>query len=48
MTWMQVERYLENDDRCVRPLGSTEQHAYLSLAVDAVRSEKVAVDGAWP
>ncbi len=48
MTWMQVERYLEKDDRCVLPLGSTEQHAYLSLAVDAILSEKVAVDGAQP
>jgi len=46
MNWMQVERYLEKDDRCVLPLGSTEQHAYLSLAVDAILSEKVAVDGA--
>jgi creatinine amidohydrolase len=47
-TWMQVERYLENDDRCVLPLGSTEQHAYLSLAVDAILSERVAVDAAEP
>ncbi len=48
MTWMQVERYLEKDDRCVLPLGSTEQHAYLSLAVDAILSERVAVDAAEP
>lgn len=47
-TWMQVEKYLENDDRCVLPLGSTEQHAYLSLAVDAILSERVAVDAADP
>jgi len=46
MTWMQVEAYLERDDRCVLPLGSTEQHAYLSLSVDAILSEKVAVDAA--
>lgn len=26
MTWMQVETYLEQDDRCVIPLGCTEQH----------------------
>ena len=38
MTWMQVETYLERDDRCVIPLGSVEQHAYLSLAVDAILS----------
>ncbi|HSG07822.1 MAG TPA: creatininase family protein [Longimicrobiales bacterium] len=48
MTWMQVEAYLKHDDRCVLPLGSTEQHAYLSLAVDAILSEKVAADAAEP
>ncbi|MEQ9398719.1 MAG: creatininase family protein [Longimicrobiales bacterium] len=48
MTWMQVETYLERDDRCVIPLGSVEQHAYLSLAVDAILSERVAVDAAEP
>lgn len=48
MTWMQVEEYLRTDDRCVLPLGSTEQHAYLSLAVDAILSERVAVDAAMP
>ena len=36
MNWMQVEAYLQHDDRCVLPLGSTEQHAYLSLAVDNI------------
>ncbi|HKJ03149.1 MAG TPA: creatininase family protein [Longimicrobiales bacterium] len=48
MTWMQVDEYLEHDDRCVLPLGSTEQHAYLSLAVDAILAEKVAADAAEP
>ena len=48
MTWMQVEEYLEGDDRCVVPLGSTEQHAYLSLCVDAILAEKVAADAAEP
>lgn len=47
-TWMQVEEYLRRDDRCVLPLGSTEQHAYLSLAVDAILSERVAVEAAEP
>ena len=32
MNWMQVETYLRADDRVVLPIGSTEQHAYLSLA----------------
>lgn len=48
MTWMQVEAYLEEDDLCVVPLGSTEQHAYLSLAVDSILSERVALDAAQP
>lgn len=48
MTWMQVEEYLKTDDLCVLPLGSTEQHAYLSLAVDAILSERMAVDAAEP
>jgi creatinine amidohydrolase len=48
MNWMQVEATLEHDDRCVLPLGSVEQHAYLSLAVDMVLAERVALDAAGP
>ena len=48
MNWMQVEAYLEKDDRVAVPLGSTEQHAYLSLSVDAILSERVAVEAAAP
>jgi len=48
MNWMQVERYLQEDDRVVLPVGSTEQHAYLSLCVDNILSEKVAADAAEP
>lgn len=48
MNWMQVEAYLESDDRCVIPLGSTEQHAYLSLCVDKILAQKVAQDAAEP
>ena len=48
MNWMQVEAYLERDDRTVVPLGSTEQHAQLSLMVDCILSERVAVDAAEP
>jgi creatinine amidohydrolase len=46
--WMQVESYLKGDDRAVLPIGSTEQHAYLSLSVDAILAEKVAVEAAEP
>jgi creatinine amidohydrolase len=43
MNWMQVEKYLRADDRTVLPLGSTEQHAYLSLSVDGILSERVSM-----
>jgi len=46
MNWMQVEAYLERDDRIVIPVGSTEQHGYLSLAVDVILAERVSVDAA--
>ena len=42
MNWMQVEQYLETDDRCIMPAGSTEQHAYLSLSVDTILSSRLA------
>ena len=45
---MQLEEYLRGDDRIVLPLGSIEQHAYLSLAVDAILSERVSVEAAEP
>lgn len=48
MNWMQVEDYLRQDDRCILPFGSTEQHAQLSLCVDAILAEKVAVEAAEP
>jgi creatinine amidohydrolase len=48
MNWMMVEEYLRHDDRCVLPLGSTEQHAYLSLAVDSILAERLAVEAAEP
>lgn len=48
MSWMQVEEGLGRDDRAVVPLGSVEQHAYLSLATDAILAERVAVEAAEP
>ena len=48
MNWSQVEAYLKRDDRAVLPLGSTEQHAYLSLSVDSILSERVAAEAAEP
>jgi len=48
MNWFQVETYLKSDDRAIVPLGSTEQHAYLSNSVDSILSEKLALDAAEP
>ena len=48
VNWTQIEDYLKRDDRVVVPLGSIEQHAQLSLAVDMILSEKIAVDAAEP
>jgi creatinine amidohydrolase len=48
LNWMQMEDYLRRDDRIVLPLGSTEQHGYLSLATDAILAERVAVEAAEP
>jgi creatinine amidohydrolase len=48
MNWMQVEELVRRDDRCVLPIGSVEQHAYLSLCVDMILAEKVAVDACEP
>lgn len=48
MNWRQVEAWLAHDDRAVLPLGSTEQHADLSLAVDSILSERLATEAAEP
>jgi len=46
--WLQIEAYLRADDRAILPLGSTEQHAQLSLSVDSILAEKIAADAAEP
>ena len=48
MSWGQVDAYLKTNDLAVVPLGSTEQHAGLSLSVDSILAEKVALDAAEP
>ena len=48
MNWMQVEQHVKQDRRAVLPIGSTEQHAQLSLCVDVILSERVAVEAAEP
>jgi creatinine amidohydrolase len=48
LNWMQLEAYLEHDDRIVLPLGSTEQHGYLSLETDNILAERVSAEAAEP
>jgi creatinine amidohydrolase len=48
MNWMQVERQIAKDGRAVVPMGSTEQHGFLSLSVDAILAERIASEAAEP
>jgi creatinine amidohydrolase len=48
LNWMQLEEYLSRDDRIVLPIGSTEQHAYLSLETDNILAERVSDEAAEP
>ena len=45
LNWMDVERYLEQDDRLILILGACEQHGYLSLLTD-IRIPRVLADSA--
>ncbi|GHF76622.1 creatininase family protein [Deinococcus ficus] len=48
MNWQMVEAYLQRDDRCVLPLGCTEQHATLSLATDSILAGRLSEEVAGP
>ena len=48
MNWRDVEAAAARDPRCVVPIGSTEQHAQLSLSVDSILAEKVSTEAAEP
>lgn len=52
MNWMQVESHVQNHGQTQRvavlPIGSTEQHGYLSLCVDTILAERVALEAAAP
>jgi creatinine amidohydrolase len=48
MDWRMIEDWVRHDDRAVLPVGSTEQHAGLSLATDMILAERVAVEAAEP
>lgn len=44
LNWLDVEKYLKSEDRVILPLGSTEQHAYLSVCTDYLLANKLAED----
>jgi creatinine amidohydrolase len=46
LNWMDVERYLEQDDRIILVTGTTRQHAYLSLLTDVLIPTKLALAAA--
>jgi creatinine amidohydrolase len=48
LNWMQLEDYLSGDNRIVLPVGSTEQHAYLSLETDNILAERASLEAAEP
>ena len=48
MDWRMVEDWTRADDRVALPLGSTEQHAGLSLLTDAILAERIATEAADP
>jgi creatinine amidohydrolase len=48
LNWMQLDEYLRRDDRIVLPVGSTEQHAYLSLETDNIIAERLSAEASEP
>ncbi|MCY0096789.1 creatininase family protein [Hoeflea ulvae] len=48
MNWRDVEAAAARNPSCILPIGSTEQHAQLSLCVDMILAEKVACEAAEP
>ena len=48
VNWIQLDAYLGGDDRIVLPIGSTEQHAYLSLETDNILAERASIEAAEP
>lgn len=48
LTWLQLAELVEADGRIVLPLGSTEQHAHLSLGTDTIEVERIAAEAAGP
>jgi creatinine amidohydrolase len=44
MSWVEIEAYLERDDRVILPLGATEQHGrHLGVGTDHMEAEAIAL-----
>lgn len=43
MNWMQVDQHVKDDNRLILVTGSTEQHAFLSLAADVLLPMQIAM-----
>ena len=46
--YLEVREWLKETDIVIIPLGSTEQHAYLSLSVDSILAERMSLEAADP
>jgi creatinine amidohydrolase len=46
LNWMDIERYLQHDDRIMLLTGATEQHGYLSLMTDILIPSRLALAAA--
>lgn len=46
LNWMDVDHYLDQDDRIILVTGATEQHAYLSLLTDILIPSRLALAAA--
>lgn len=44
MNWFQIAEQTGRDDRVILPLGSTEQHAFLSLCTDHILATRMALE----
>ena len=46
MNWKDIEAAAKTDPRCCIPIGSVEQHSYLSVCTDLILAERIAVEAA--
>ncbi len=48
MNWVDIDKAIKKKPQCILPIGSTEQHAQLSLCVDMILAEKISIEAAEP